>query len=82
MNSGVSVGTMTVFAEATVGENEALYLENASQFALKAGEKVALTISPVTRVSEENRTPLIGTVTHYEDPFGPSTASEEWEALR
>ena len=82
MSNGVPVGMMPMFAEATVGENGALYLENASQLALKPGEKVALTISPVTRVGEAKRNPLQGTVTHYEDPFGPAAASEEWEALR
>ena len=75
MSDGVPVGMMPMFAEATVGDNGALYLENASQLASKPGEKVALTISPVTRVGEANRYPLQGTVTYYEDSFESAAAS-------
>lgn len=82
MQTALPVGANTVFAEATVGEDGSLRLKDASRFALKPGEKVTLTISPIVAVRGENPKPLLGTVTRYDDPFGPATDPEEWEALR
>lgn len=82
MDIALPIGMKTVFAEATVGEEGTLHLKDASQFFLKPGEKVTLTISPIAEASGENAKLLLGTVTRYDDPFGPATAPEEWEALR
>jgi len=43
---------------------------------------VALVISPITSFNGQNTKPLRGTVTRYDDPFGPAAPVEEWEALR
>ena len=82
MEIALPVGTKTMLAEAIVGEDGALHLKDTTRFSLKPGEKVVLTISPVGEVNSETAQPLLGTVTYYEDPFGPATTPEEWEALR
>jgi len=74
------VTSRTVFAEATVGEDGTLHLHNPAP-ALKPDAKVLLTISPQAEATEENSRPLLGTVTHFDDPFGPATAPDEWEAM-
>jgi hypothetical protein len=81
MEIALPVHTNTVFAEATVGEDGALYLRNPPP-SLKPGARVLLTISPQTEPAEENATRLIGSVIRYDDPYGPATDVDEWEALR
>ncbi len=81
MEITIPIDKKTVFAEATVGEDSVLYLNKRIRSTLKPGDKVALTISPISQTVEKNSNSLIGTVTHYEDPFGSSTLPEEWEAL-
>lgn len=81
MEIALPVHTKTVFAEATVGEDGALHLRNPDP-SLKPGVRVLLTISPQTEAAEENTTPLRGTVTRYDDPYGPAMDLDEWEALR
>ena len=76
------VGINTMFAEATVGEDGALHLKDTSCLFLKPGQKVALTISSIEETQDVNATPLRGTVTYYEDPFGSATTPEDWETLR
>jgi hypothetical protein len=80
MEIALPVTSRTVFAEATVGEDGALHLHNPAP-TLKPGAKVLLTISPQVDTTGENSRPLLGTVTRYDDPFGPATSPEEWEAL-
>lgn len=81
MENALPVGGKTIFTEATVGEDGSLHLSDTTGFAFKPGEKVALTISPIAEGGGENFS-LLGTVTRYEDPFGPATEPEEWKALR
>ena len=81
MEFALSTNTKTVFAEATVGEDGALHLNNPAP-TLKPGAKVLLTISPQAEQTQENPTQLRGTVTRYDDPFGPATGPGEWEAMR
>jgi hypothetical protein len=76
MEIALPITNKTVFAEATVGEDGALHLNNPTP-ALKPGARVLLTISPQAEATEENSKPLLGTVTRYEDPFGPATALDE-----
>ena len=68
-----------ICAKATVAEDGSLRLENPAP-TLKPGEKVMLTISPIVEPTQNNPRPLLGTVIHYDDPFGPATAPDEWEA--
>jgi hypothetical protein len=44
-----------------------------------AGETVEIIILPVTKPQSENRFPLRGTVTRYNDPTDP-VAADDWEA--
>ena len=81
MEIALPVNNKTVFAEATVGEDGALRLRSPAPF-LKPGAKVLLTISLQAEAIAENLTPLRGTVLRYDDPFGPATTPNEWEALR
>jgi hypothetical protein len=81
MEIALPVTRKTGFAEATVGEDGALYLQNPSPI-LKPGAKVLLTISPQAETAEENAQSLLGTVLRYEDPFGPAASQDEWDALR
>jgi len=81
MEIALPVTAKTVFAEATVAEDGSLHFENPIPV-LKPGEKVLLTISPIAEATGENSKPLLGTVTRYDDPFGPASPNDEWEALR
>lgn len=82
MEIALPVNNKTVFAEATVGEDGALHLHSPAP-PLKPGAKVLLTISPQAEATvAKNPTPLRGTVIRYDDPFGPATTPDEWEALR
>ena len=81
MEFSLPVNNKTVFAEATVGEDGALHLVSPAP-TLKPAAKVLLTISPQEEATAENSTPLLGTVIRYDDPFGPATIPDEWDALR
>ena len=81
MGSALPVTAKTVFAEAIVAEDGSLHIEGPTP-ALKPGDKVLLTISPIAEATDENPRPLLGTVTRYDDPFGPAAPIDEWEALR
>ena len=81
METTLPVTAKTVFAEATVAEDGSLHLESPTP-ALKPGDKVLLTISPIAEATGQNPTLLLGTVTRYDDPFGPAAPIEEWEAPR
>jgi hypothetical protein len=72
----------TLFAQATVGDNGSLHLKDPDRLALKPGDEVALTISPVAPKTEAAAQSLLGTVTRYEDPFGPAVDPDDWDALR
>jgi hypothetical protein len=74
MEIALSFTSKTVFAEATVGEDGALHLHNPTP-TLKPGAKVLLTISPQAETAYEKALSLLGTVLHYEDPFGPAASS-------
>ncbi len=82
MSNAPPITTRTIFAEATITEDGSLRLDDPGLLAFKPGDKVALTISPLPHVNGENAKLLRGTVTHYEEPFGPAAPAEEWEALR
>ena len=81
MEIALPVTAKTVFAEATVAEDGSLHLEDPAP-ALKPGDKVLVTISPIAEATGKNLQPLLGTVTRYDDPFGPAAPPEDWEALR
>lgn len=81
MELALPITAQTFVVEATVAEDGSLHLNNLMPN-LRPGEKVMLTISPISETKEENANPLLGTVTRYEDPFGPAAPLEEWEALR
>ncbi|HZT44436.1 MAG TPA: hypothetical protein VFA07_19890 [Chthonomonadaceae bacterium] len=82
MESALPVTAKTILAEATVAEDGSLHLTDPTALAFKPGEKVLLAISPIANGKRENKEPLLGTVTRYDDPFGPATSPEDWEALR
>ena len=81
MDNALRIATDTFFAEALVGENGSLVLLNQPIPPLTPGEKVRLTIYSETEGSPERLNSLRGTVTRYDDPFGPAAAPDEWEAL-
>src|SRR5438034_205421 len=65
----------TVFVEATVAQDGSLHLEGPAP-ALKPGDRVRLTISPLPTAPDEDSQPLLDTVTRYDDPFGPAAPLE------
>ena len=69
MASARPITAKTIFTEATVAEDGLLHLENPMP-TLRPGEKVTLIISSISEASVENSSPLRGTVTRYDDPFG------------
>lgn len=52
----------------------------------QAGESVEIIVleRPAHQMSQQfaQAFPLEGTVLHYEDPFGPATALEDWDVLQ
>ena len=82
MEIAFAVGGATQFIEATVGEDGALHLLHGSPVSLKSGDKVMLSISPITVLDTVSAASLKGSVLRYDSPFQPATTPEEWEALR
>lgn len=82
MEIAFAVGGATQFIEAIVGEDGTLHLLQGSPVSLKSGDKVMLSISPITALDTVSAASLKGSVLRYDAPFESSTAPEEWEALR
>ena len=73
----------TVIVEATMGEDGALHVDEGMGLLLSPGARVMLTISPIVEPPQRNgAASLVGTVTSYDDPFGPATDASDWEAMR
>jgi hypothetical protein len=81
MSAAVLGVTNTIFTKATVGEDGALHLDGPAP-AFTPGSRVLLTIAPIAEVTGEDSKPLVGTVTLFDDPFGPAAPPEDWDALR
>lgn len=77
MENALSDIAKTILAEATVAEDGSLHLTDPT-LTFKPGEKVLLAISPIADGKESLR----GSVIRYDDPFGPPTPPEDWEALQ
>lgn len=69
--------------EVTVTEDGKLSVGN---LPVRAGERVEVIVIPLERtppaLAEEIRARLSGSVLKDEDPFGPATPPEDWEAGR
>ncbi len=81
METVMSSQSNIYWTEATVAPDGSLILAKPSDLPLKPGEKVAVILSPLPKASLDAPYPLQGTVVHYEDPFGPATALEDWEVM-
>jgi len=71
---------MTITTTATVEKEGTLIL---TDLPLRAGDRVVVTIaSAVATQPAIDPESLKGCTLHYDDPFGPATPLEDWEALR
>jgi hypothetical protein len=71
---------MTIHVKARVEEGGRVMVDH---LPLPAGQEVALTIVAADPPSPaEHRYPLRGSVYRYDDPFGPATDPDDWEANR